>query len=114
MKKYIFLTLIPVILMSIIPSSKATSSKTLQELIDELNAKELQLKEISDEKNLTQEVLAEMSKISCAYMGQIERGESSLSLKTLDSIVSFTGVSTDFILYGDESQNSYVKKLIEF
>lgn len=61
MKKYIFLTLIPVILMSIIPSSKATSSKTLQELIDELNAKELQLKQISDEKNLTQEKLNEIT-----------------------------------------------------
>lgn len=61
MKKYIFLILIPVILMSIIPSSKATSSKTLQELIDELNAKELQLKEISDEKNLTQEKLNEIT-----------------------------------------------------
>lgn len=61
MKKYIFLTLIPVILMSIIPSSKATGSKTLQELIDELNAKELQLKEISDEKNLTQEKLNEIT-----------------------------------------------------
>ena len=61
MKKYIFLTLIPVILMSIIPSSKATSIKTLQELIDELNAKELQLKEISDEKNLTQEKLNEIT-----------------------------------------------------
>ena len=61
MIKYIFLTLIPVILMSIIPSSKATSSKTLQELIDELNAKELQLKEISDEKNLTQEKLNEIT-----------------------------------------------------
>lgn len=61
MKKYIFLTLIPVILMSILPSSKATSSKTLQELIDELNAKELQLKEISDEKNLTQEKLNEIT-----------------------------------------------------
>lgn len=61
MKKYIFLTLIPVILMSIIPSSKATSSKTLQELIDELNVKELQLKEISDEKNLTQEKLNEIT-----------------------------------------------------
>ena len=61
MKKYIFLTLIPVILMSIIPSSKATSSKTLQELIDELNTKELQLKEISDEKNLTQEKLNEIT-----------------------------------------------------
>ena len=61
MKKYIFLTLIPVILMSIIPSSKATSSKTLQELIDELNARELQLKEISDEKNLTQEKLNEIT-----------------------------------------------------
>ncbi len=61
MKKYIFLTLIPVILMSIIPSSKATSSKTLQELIDELNAKELQLKEISDEKYLTQEKLNEIT-----------------------------------------------------
>ena len=61
MKKYIFLILIPVILMSIIPSSKATSSKTLQELIDELNARELQLKEISDEKNLTQEKLNEIT-----------------------------------------------------
>ena len=46
----------------ITPTSKATSSKTLQELIDELNDLEMHLQEVSNEKNLTQEKLNEVTK----------------------------------------------------
>ena len=58
----IFSWLIPLIMFLIIPPSKATSSKTLQELIDELNDLEIHLQEVSDEKNLTQEQLDEVTK----------------------------------------------------
>ena len=60
---------------------------------------------------LSREKFSEIIDISDIFLGQIERGERSLSLKTLSSIVSFTGVSTDFLLFGDDSQNSYVKKI---
>lgn len=43
-----------------------------------------------------------MIDISDVFLGQIERGEHSLSTKTLVKIVKFTGVSADFILFGNE------------
>ena len=69
------------------------------------------IRSVRENMHLSREKFSEYIDISEVFLGQIERGESSLSLKTLDSIVSFTGVSTDFILYGDESQNSYIKKI---
>lgn len=35
----------------------------------------------------------------------------SLSLKTLNSIIAYTGSSADFILYGNDEPNSYIKKI---
>lgn len=60
---------------------------------------------------MSREKFSEMIDISEVFLGQIERGECSLSLKTLFSIVSFTGASADFILFGENSQNSYTKKI---
>lgn len=60
MKKFISLFIL-LILVSIIPSSKATSSKTLKDLKEELEKLEIHLKEVSDEKNLTQEKLNEIT-----------------------------------------------------
>lgn len=50
------------------------------------------------EKNLTQETLAEMSKISSPYMGQVERGEKGLRLEVFVNIVNALGCSADELL----------------
>ena len=48
--------------------------------------------------NLTQAQLAEDIDISDTYMGAIERGERSLTLDTLVSLVNRLGVTVDFLL----------------
>lgn len=57
------------------------------------------------------ERFSEMVDISEVFLGQIERGECSISIKTLANLVSYTGSSADFILFGNTSQNSYMKKI---
>ena len=69
------------------------------------------IRSIREDMHMSREKFSEMIDISEVFLGQIERGESSLSLKTLASIVSFTGTSTDFILFGNTSQNSFIKKI---
>lgn len=48
--------------------------------------------------NLTQERLAEDVGISTAYLGQIERGERSVTLDKLIPLTNRLGVSVDFLL----------------
>lgn len=48
--------------------------------------------------NLTQEKLAEDIGISTAYLGQIERGERSVTLDKLIPLASRLGVTIDFLL----------------
>ena len=48
--------------------------------------------------NLTQSRLAEDIDISDTYVGQIERGERSLTLDTLVKLVNRLGVSIDYLL----------------
>lgn len=48
--------------------------------------------------NLTQERLAEDINISTAYLGQIERGERSVTLDKLIPLANRLGVSVDFLL----------------
>ena len=48
--------------------------------------------------NLTQEKLAEDVKLSTAYIGQIERGERSLTLDNLIAVANRLGVSIDYLL----------------
>ena len=58
-------------------------------------------KRIKDERkklNLTQAKLAEDINISDAYMGQIERGERSLTLDTLVRLVNRLDVSIDYLM----------------
>ena len=47
---------------------------------------------------LTQEKLAEEVGVSTAYIGQIERGERSLTLDKLVKVVNRLGVTIDFLL----------------
>ena len=69
------------------------------------------IRSIRENMFLSRAKFSEAIDMSEVFHGQIERGESSLSLKTLSSIVSFTGMSSDFILFGDESQNSNIKRI---
>ena len=48
--------------------------------------------------NLTQEKLAENIELSTAYIGQIERGERSLTLETLTLLVSRLGITIDYLM----------------
>lgn len=61
---------------------------------------------------MSREIFAEMVDISDVFLGQIERGERSLSLKTLCRIVKFTGTTTDYILFGNKDEdNKTIKKI---
>ena len=62
--------------------------------------------------NMNREKFSEMIDISNVFLGQLERGERSLSVKTLTKIVKFTGVSADYILFGDETNNKLNKKIV--
>lgn len=60
--------------------------------------------------SLTQETLAEDINISVSYMGQIERGERSLSLDTLVKLTKRLGVTVDYLL--QESVNADNTKIL--
>jgi len=57
------------------------------------------------EMNLTQESLAELSKISTPYMGQIERGEKGISLENFVNIANALECSTDELLRDNMEDN---------
>lgn len=57
------------------------------------------------EMNLTQENLAELSKISTPYMGQIERGEKGISLENFVNIANALECSTDELLRDNMEEN---------
>lgn len=69
------------------------------------------IREIRENFNMNRERFSEMIDISDVFLGQIERGERSLSLKTLFRIVSYTGFSSDYILFGDIKNNSTLNKI---
>jgi len=69
------------------------------------------IRKIREELKMNRETFSEMIDISDVFLGQIERGERSLSLKTLCRIVAFTGSSTDFILFGTMEENSTINKI---
>ena len=66
---------------------------------------------IREDLKMSRETFSEMIDISDVFLGQIERGERALSTKTLAKVVSFTGCSSDFILFGDESPNNKISKI---
>ena len=69
------------------------------------------IRKIREDLHMTRERFSEMIDISDVFLGQIERGERSLSLKTLCKIVEYTGVSTDYVLLGDTKNNSTRNKI---
>lgn len=69
------------------------------------------IRNIREQLQMSRENFSEMIDISDVFLGQIERGERSLSIKTLCRIVSFTGASTDYILFGNTDKNTTINKI---
>lgn len=69
------------------------------------------IRSVREDMFMSREKFSEMIDISDVFLGQIERGERSLSLKTLTNITSYTGVSADYFLFGNDSENSDMKKI---
>ena len=69
------------------------------------------IREIRENLNMNREKFSEMIDISSVFLGQIERGERSLSIRTLTKIVNFTGASTDYILFGNDKTNTTINKI---
>ena len=69
------------------------------------------IREIRKKQGLSREAFSEMINISEIFLGQIERGERSLSITTLASISFATGVSTEYI-FGVSENNTTMKKII--
>lgn len=66
---------------------------------------------IRENLKMSRETFSEMIDISDVFLGQIERGERSLSTKTLYKIVKFTGNSSDYILFGKKDSNEIILKI---
>lgn len=69
------------------------------------------IRKIREDLKMSREKFSEMIDISDVFLGQLERGERSLSTKTLIKIISFTGLSSDFILFGLETPNDKISKI---
>lgn len=61
--------------------------------------------------NMSREKFSEIIDIPEVFLGQIEWGERSLSLKTLSKIVAYTGSSSDYILFGKLENADTINKI---
>lgn len=61
----------------------------------------------------TRKLFAKRCDLTERCIGQIERGEFLLGLKTLDKIATATGIDTDYILYGKGKNNSTIRKALQ-
>lgn len=69
------------------------------------------IRSIRENMHLNRDKFSEMLDISEVFLGQIERGERSVSIKTLNKLVKTTGLSSDYILFGNSSENEISKKV---
>ena len=76
----------------------------------DMKAMGARVRKAREDKKLTREKFSEMIDISDVFLGQIERGERSLSIKTLYRIVEFSDSSTDYILFGDKKNDLRIAK----
>lgn len=61
--------------------------------------------------HLSRDELAEKLNISTLFLGYIECGQKGMSLTTLKNISQYLGVSTDYLLLGNEGSNISKKNI---
>ena len=69
------------------------------------------LRGIREGMHMTREKFSEKIDITDSFLGQIERGERSLSVRTLRKVVRYTGVSSDYLLFGKDTNNDTIQKI---
>ena len=69
------------------------------------------LRSIRESMHMTREKFSEKIDITDSFLGQIERGERALSVRTLRKVVKYTGVSADYLLFGKETNNQTIEKI---
>ena len=69
------------------------------------------LRGIREKMHMTREEFSEKIDITDSFLGQIERGERALSVKTLKKVVKYTGVSADYLLFGQDTNNETIQKI---
>ncbi|MCK9223928.1 MAG: helix-turn-helix transcriptional regulator [Candidatus Muirbacterium halophilum] len=69
------------------------------------------IKKFRMEKNITQEKLAEIIDVHFTYIGRIERGEKTPSLKTLKKITQALNISSDLLIETNSEKNEEMKLL---
>lgn len=77
---------------------------------DDVNIGE-RLRGIRENMKMTREEFSEKIDITDSFLGQIERGERALSVKTLRKVVRYTGVSADYLLFGKDTNNNTIEKI---
>ena len=69
------------------------------------------LRRIRESMKMNREEFSEKIDITDSFLGQIERGERALSVKTLRKVVRYTGISADYLLFGKETNNQTIQKI---
>ena len=69
------------------------------------------LRGIRESMKMNREDFSEKIDITDSFLGQIERGERALSVKTLRKVVKYTGISADYLLFGKNTNNSTLQKI---
>ena len=69
------------------------------------------LRSLRESMRMTREEFSEKIDITDSFLGQIERGERSLSVKTLKKVVRYTGISADYLLFGKDTNNETIQKI---
>lgn len=54
----------------------------------------------------TREQFSELLEVSVSYMAEVERGRTEISVKMLIKICNLLGLSADYILFGEESDEA--------
>lgn len=70
------------------------------------------IKSIREDMNLTKEALAKKLGISGQYLGLIEHGKNYISIEKLKILCDLTGLSADYILFGEDSNIMFETKTI--
>ena len=71
------------------------------------------IRSIRENMKLSRCSFSEKLNISEVFLSQVERGEKSISLNTLTNICNTTGVSSDYILFGDTTNSSTSNRIIK-
>lgn len=77
---------------------------------DDINIGE-RLRGLRENMKMTREEFSEKIDITDSFLGQIERGERALSVKTLRKVVRYTGISADYLLFGKKNNDDTIEKI---